>query len=52
MMTYQISDSIKEIASGGEFNEFDLNEFFVADGNGHRIGLWLWNFLKKWQDFQ
>ena len=30
MMTYQIPDSIRQIAMGGEFNEFDLNVFFSA----------------------
>ena len=30
MLTYQIPDSIKQIAMGGEFNEFDLNVFFAA----------------------
>lgn len=33
MMTYQLPDSIREIAIQGEFNEFDLNEFFRAEGN-------------------
>lgn len=30
MLTYQIPDSIRQIAMGGEFNEFDLNVFFSA----------------------
>ena len=30
MLTYQIPDSIRHIAMGGEFNEFDLNVFFGA----------------------
>lgn len=30
MMTYQIPDSIRQIAMDGEFNEFDLNVFFSA----------------------
>ena len=30
MLTYQLPDSISEIASRGEFDEFDLNEFFRA----------------------
>ena len=32
MMTYQLPDSIIDIAQQGEFNEFDLNEFFFAEG--------------------
>lgn len=31
MLTYQLPDSISEIASRGEFDEFDLNEFFRAE---------------------
>ena len=34
MLTYQMPDSIREIASQGEFDEFDLNEFFRADDEG------------------
>ncbi len=30
MLTYQIPDSIRQIALNGEFNEFDLNVFFSA----------------------
>ena len=31
MLTYQLPDSIRQIASAGEFDEFDLNEFFRAE---------------------
>ena len=31
MLTYQLPESIREIASQGEFDEFDLNEFFRAE---------------------
>ena len=30
MMTYRLPDKVREIAENGEFNEFDLNEFFHA----------------------
>lgn len=30
MLAYQIPESIRQIAMGGEFNEFDLNVFFSA----------------------
>ena len=33
MLTYQMPESISEIASQGEFDEFDLNEFFRAEDN-------------------
>jgi hypothetical protein len=34
LMTYQLPDSIQTIARGGEFDEFDLNTFFKAEGRG------------------
>jgi hypothetical protein len=34
LMTYQLPDAIREIAMQGEFNEFDLNVFFSAEGIG------------------
>ncbi|MCK6417899.1 MAG: GIY-YIG nuclease family protein [Alphaproteobacteria bacterium] len=37
MLTYQLPDSIREIAMGGEFNQFDLNVFFAADGDGKTL---------------
>ena len=46
MLTYQLPDSIRQIASQGEFDEFDLNEFFRADDNGfiHE------EYVQKWLD--
>ena len=34
LLTYQLPDAIREVAMQGEFNQFDLNEFFSADGEG------------------
>ena len=34
LLTYQMPDELLAIASGGEFDEFDLNEFFRAKGDG------------------
>lgn len=31
MLTYKVPDSITQVAMGGEFDEFDLNEFFKAE---------------------
>ena len=46
MLTYQLPDSIRQIASQGEFDEFDLNEFFRADDRGfiHE------EYVQKWLD--
>ncbi|HMS21991.1 DEAD/DEAH box helicase family protein [uncultured Sphingorhabdus sp.] len=34
LFTYQMPDELTAIASQGEFDEFDLNEFFSASGTG------------------
>ena len=34
LLTYQMPDELLSIASAGEFDEFDLNEFFAATGKG------------------
>src|ERR1700733_125176 len=34
LLTYQMPDELLAIASGGQFDEFDLNEFFAATGSG------------------
>ena len=31
-MTYTLPDDIRQVAEEGEFNEFDLNEFFRPTG--------------------
>lgn len=48
MLTYQLPDSITEIAMGGEFNEFDLNLFFKADGEGQNARFEYESEVQKW----
>lgn len=50
MMTYQLPDSIIDIANQGEFNEFDLNEFFMAEGKGLKAKFKYENEVQKWLD--
>ncbi len=50
MLTYQLPDSIREIAKGGEYNEFDLNIFFSADGEGKNAKFKHENEVQKWLD--
>ena len=50
LMTYQLPDSIKRIAMEGEFNEFDLNVFFTATGEGSRSKFKYENEVQKWLD--
>lgn len=50
MLTYQLPDSIREIALGGEYNEFDLNVFFTATGEKENAVFTLENEVQKWLD--
>ncbi len=50
MMTYQMPDAIREIAMDGEFNEFDLNEFFRAKGKGGDAVFVYEDEVQKWLD--
>jgi len=50
LLTYQLPDSIKEIALRGEFNEFDLNTFFAAKNEGHQAEFIFENEVQKWLD--
>ncbi len=50
MLTYQLPDSIREIAMKGEFNEFDLNVFFAAEGEGKKAKFQYENEVQKWLD--
>lgn len=50
LMTYQMPDQIREIASGGEFDEFDLNEFFAAEGTGDDAKFKHESDVQKWLD--
>ncbi len=48
MMVYRIPESIRGIASRGEFNEFDLNEFFAAEGSGEKAHFKRIDDVQKW----
>jgi hypothetical protein len=48
LLTYQLPDSIREIAMQGEFNEFDLNVFFSADGIGSKAKFKYQDKVQKW----
>jgi hypothetical protein len=50
MLTYQLPDSIREIAKGGEYNEFDLNIFFAAEGEAKKAKFKHENEVQKWLD--
>ena len=50
LLTYQMPDELLSIASGGEFDEFDLNEFFAASGTGKDAHFKHKNDVQKWLD--
>jgi Meiotically up-regulated gene 113/Type III restriction enzyme, res subunit len=50
MMTYQLPDNIITIAKKGEFNEFDLNIFFSANGEGVFAKFKYEDEVQKWLD--
>lgn len=48
LLTYQMPDELLAIASGGEFDEFDLNEFFAASGTGKKAQFRHKTDVQKW----
>lgn len=48
MMTYKIPDDIRQIAEGGEYNEFDLNVFFKAIGEKDEAKFVYKDEVQKW----
>ncbi len=50
LLTYQLPDSIRDIAMKGEFNEFDLNVFFSAEGENANAKFKYEDEVQKWLD--
>lgn len=50
LMTYQLPESIREIAMNTEYNEFDLNVFFSAEGKGDEAKFKFEDEVQKWLD--
>jgi hypothetical protein len=50
LLTYQLPDSIREIALQGEYNQFDLNLFFTAVGHGKFARFKYEDEVQKWLD--
>jgi hypothetical protein len=50
LLTYQMPDELVTIASAGEFDEFDLNEFFAASGTGKNARFKHKSDVQKWLD--
>ncbi len=50
LLTYQMPEELLAIASGGEFDEFDLNTFFEASGKGVLAEFKHKSDVQKWLD--
>lgn len=50
LLTYQMPDELLAIASAGEFDEFDLNTFFEANGSGSKAEFKHKTDVQKWLD--
>jgi hypothetical protein len=50
LLTYQMPDELLAIASAGEFDEFDLNAFFAATGEGKAAVFKHKTDVQKWLD--
>ena len=50
LLTYQMPDELLAIASGGEFDEFDLNSFFEASGTEKSAKFKHKDDVQKWLD--
>jgi hypothetical protein len=50
LLTYQMPDELITIAKQGEFDEFDLGEFFAATGTGSSASFTHKNDVQKWLD--
>jgi hypothetical protein len=50
LMTYQLPEVVRNIASQGEFNEFDLSAFFSASGEDRQAKFKFEYHVQKWLD--
>ena len=50
MLTYRLPDSIRQVALDTQFNEFDLNAFFAAEGEGPLARFTYEDEVQKWLD--
>lgn len=50
LMTYQLPDSIRDIVINTDYNEFDLNLFFTAEGVGEEAKFKYEEEVQKWLD--
>ncbi len=50
LLTYKMPDELLTVASAGEFDEFDLNEFFAATGSGKVAQFKHKSDVQKWLD--
>ena len=50
MMTYQMPESLTQVTNTGEYDQFDLNEFFKANGKEEDAKFKYENYVQQWLD--
>ena len=50
LLTYRLPEAISEVAMQGEFNQFDLNQFFCAEDEGDDARFVYEDEVQKWLD--
>ena len=50
MMTYRMPENLQQVVKAGEYDEFDLNVFFSANGEGESATFVYENEVQKWLD--
>ena len=50
LMTYRMPESIRQVAMQGEYDEFDLNVFFSAEGDAENAKFVYEDDVQKWLD--
>ena len=51
LLVYELPEKLREVAIGGKRNEFDLNTFFAATGNGKRASFTHKDQVQGWLDW-
>jgi hypothetical protein len=51
LLVYELPDNLREVAIGGKRNEFDLNTFFAASGNGKKASFTHKDQVQGWLEW-
>lgn len=51
LLVYELPENLRRVAVGGKRNEFDLNTFFDAKGNGYSASFTHKDYVQAWLDW-